>query len=79
MRPGICRPGVRVAKKSAKGRGVPYVAAAGLALGLWAWAMVGLIGGGGEGEAAPSVEALRVNVNSADEAALRTLPGIGVV
>ena len=78
MRPGTCRPEVRVTKKSAKTRGVPYVAAAGLALGLWAWAFVRLIGGGREDDVAPVVEALRVNVNSADEAALRTLPGIGV-
>jgi competence ComEA-like helix-hairpin-helix protein len=66
-----------VAKKSAKSRGVPYVAAAGLALGLWTWAFVWLIGGGREDDIAPVVEALRINVNTADEATLQTLRGIG--
>lgn len=66
-----------MAKTSAKTRGVPYVAAAGLALALWAWAAVRLIGGGREDDVAPLIEAMRVNVNSADEAALQTLPGIG--
>ena len=64
-------------KTKSKARGVPYVAAAGLALGLRAWAMVRLIKGGCETEIAPVVETLRVNVNSADQAALQTLPGIG--
>jgi competence ComEA-like helix-hairpin-helix protein len=66
-----------VARITAKVRGVPYVAAAGLALALWAWAVVRLVGGGGEDDIVPLAQAMRVNVNSADEAALQTLPGIG--
>ena len=52
---------------SVKGRGVPYVAAAGLGLALWAWAMARLVRGGCGDERMPVV----------DEAALRTLPGVG--
>jgi DNA uptake protein ComE-like DNA-binding protein len=67
-----------VAEPSAKARGVPYVTAAGLALALWAWAMVRLLGGGCEEEGEP-VAPLVVDLNSADEGLLRTLPGIGKV
>lgn len=67
-----------MAEPSAKSRGVPYVAAAGLALALWAWATVRFLGGGCEDEGAP-VAPLVVDVNTADEGLLRTLPGIGRV
>ena len=66
-----------MAGTGAKGRGVPYLAAAGLGLALWAWAMARLVRGGCGDERSPVVEPLVVEVNSADEAALQTLPGIG--
>ena len=68
-----------MAETSAKGRGVPYIAAAGLALGLWAWAMVRLLprGCAGESDSARVAEPLRVSVNSADESTLQALPGVG--
>jgi len=66
-----------MAAASAKGRGVPYLAAAGLGLVLWAWAMARLVRGGCGDERSPVVEPLVVEVNSADKAALQTLPGIG--
>ena len=66
-----------MATASAKGRGVPYVAAAGLGLALWAWAMARLVRGGCGDESMPVVEPLVVEVNSADEADLQTLPGVG--
>jgi len=66
-----------MAGTGAKSRGVPYAAAAGLGLALWAWAMARLVREGCGDERPPVVKPLLVKLNSADEAALRTLPGVG--
>ena len=64
-----------------RGRGAPYVAAAGLALGLWAVAVLWVARAGcappdetGRGQGAATA---RLDVNSAGEEALRALPGVG--
>jgi hypothetical protein len=59
----------------------PYVAAAGLCLALWVWAAAWAARAGCAGgpRPEPRPRAARVDVNSADEGALRALPGIGRV
>ncbi|MHC4252605.1 MAG: ComEA family DNA-binding protein [Planctomycetota bacterium] len=67
-----------MSEASARGRGAPYVAAAGVALALWAWAMVRLLPEGcaaGDGDAPPA--ALVLDLNSAGETELQALPGVG--
>jgi len=66
-----------MAGTNSKARGVPYVAAAGLGIALWAVAMARLVSRGCEGDGGPAVGPVLIDVNSADEAALQALPGVG--
>lgn len=60
------------------GRGVPYIAAGGLALGLWAWAAVWAARTGcAKDTGGVRLVPARIDVNSADGAALQALPGVG--
>jgi competence protein ComEA len=64
----------------ASGASAPWIAAAGLCLALWVWAAAWAARAGCAGGPRPEAPpAARVDVNSADEGALRALPGIGRV
>lgn len=59
-------------------RAVPYIAAGGVALALWVWAVVWAARAGcAKEKGGVALPAARIDVNSADEAELEILPGIG--